>query len=387
MSAYVYRYIHPDYPWLYVGKTKNLYGRIFTHDNIKDDNIDRQYEELLLESSTYYIELENYEQASMVELYLIDKYKPTLNIKSKTTTTLPFSLETLPKWKKFVRKSDFDDLCNNTDLYPKKYLDTIGSFDDYKYLSVCADDDGLSHLFDENDSLFIDVSKSTKAFLSKIKGFTVANTDEYINSHQMAICNQNEVMPFLRYSNNKEIYFSGYLKNKDGKMYELRLYPDEMQLYSVTITGVMLRERLLGTVDNILDLHFIYEHFEYICNDLLKGRSLRAFVPSSIYAYKLMADLYFDITTNRYEEFTRGCNGFLDRDHSSMTKAEREIYFDKMKNHIIRTNNIFNKYRAVAEMYELVSFEDDITYSQHSIPQFSNVKEFNADEYRRCLFS
>ena len=78
-SQYVYRYIHPNYPWLYVGRTNDLARRIHEHDEEITDNIDKKYKKLLLESFVVYTELDNKAQSIALENYLIDVYKPTLN--------------------------------------------------------------------------------------------------------------------------------------------------------------------------------------------------------------------------------------------------------------------------------------------------------------------
>ena len=96
--SYVYRYVHPDNPWLYVGRTENIHNRIRNHNSAAYDNIDRQYSEMLNESAVYYIELSNKAQSIAVEAYLIDKYKPMLNkslIYENSGTTIDMSL---PKW-------------------------------------------------------------------------------------------------------------------------------------------------------------------------------------------------------------------------------------------------------------------------------------------------
>lgn len=101
MGHYVYRYMHPDYPWLYVGKTDDdLAKRIKTHQTCSTDNIERKYLDLLNESSIYYIELNSSVQTDYVEKILIDKYKPFLNKKDKNGATCEIEI-VLPKWKKF----------------------------------------------------------------------------------------------------------------------------------------------------------------------------------------------------------------------------------------------------------------------------------------------
>lgn len=109
MGHYVYRYMHPDYPWLYVGKTDaSLANRIRTHDTCKDDNISREYLPLLEESVVLYIELQNSVQTTYVEKMLIDKYKPFLNKMDKVDGECEIKFS-LPRWKKFIRKLDISE--------------------------------------------------------------------------------------------------------------------------------------------------------------------------------------------------------------------------------------------------------------------------------------
>lgn len=117
MGHYVYRYMHPDYPWLYVGKTDvDLKQRIRQH-TYSGDNIPRKYESLLNESSIYYIELDNSLQTTYIEKLLIDKYKPFLN-KADIIQDAPCPVEfTLPKWKKF------ESLCNLSNSDSKINID------------------------------------------------------------------------------------------------------------------------------------------------------------------------------------------------------------------------------------------------------------------------
>lgn len=109
MGHYVYRYMHPDYPWLYVGKTDaSLETRIRTHDTDKNDNISREYLPLLKESVVLYIELQNSLQTTYIEKLLIDKYKPTLNKADKVEAECPIDFS-IPKWKKYIRKFEIPE--------------------------------------------------------------------------------------------------------------------------------------------------------------------------------------------------------------------------------------------------------------------------------------
>ena len=108
---YVYRYIHPNYPWLYVGRTDDLTRRIDEHDKGLFDNIDEEYKNLLLESFVVYTEINNKAQAIVLENYLIDVYKPTLNKFNKYYGERVFDIYEI-NWKKYIRTSDFVN-CNN----------------------------------------------------------------------------------------------------------------------------------------------------------------------------------------------------------------------------------------------------------------------------------
>lgn len=134
MGHYVYRYMHPDYPWLYVGKTDtSLETRIKTHDTDKNDNISREYLPLLKESVVLYIELQNSLQTTYIEKLLIDKYKPTLNKADKVEEECPIDFS-IPKWKKYIRKSDvldvslFNQLKERLDIKNKPAIEETNNY-------------------------------------------------------------------------------------------------------------------------------------------------------------------------------------------------------------------------------------------------------------------
>ena len=111
---YVYRYIHPNYPWLYVGRTDDLIRRIDEHDNQLSDNIDAEYRDLLLQSFVLYTEVENKAQAIALESYLIDVYKPTLNKSNKYYGESIFDVYDI-NWKKYIRISDISNSNKDND--------------------------------------------------------------------------------------------------------------------------------------------------------------------------------------------------------------------------------------------------------------------------------
>lgn len=98
MSYYIYRYMHPDYAWLYVGQTVDIKGRIKSHDNSNTDNIDRKYEDLLKEATVLYFECNSKNQMNYIESYLIDKHKPFLNKAGKDKEVSCETEMKLPDW-------------------------------------------------------------------------------------------------------------------------------------------------------------------------------------------------------------------------------------------------------------------------------------------------
>lgn len=112
MSYYVYRYVHPDYPWLYVGLSTNLPLRIYTHNNSTGDNIDRKWEKELRESRVYYHECSDEQDMKTTEKYLINTFKPVANIIDKSDK--PSSLPAVDiGWKLYVQ--DNDSMANDSD--------------------------------------------------------------------------------------------------------------------------------------------------------------------------------------------------------------------------------------------------------------------------------
>lgn len=109
MSYYIYRYIHPDYAWLYVGQTVDIKGRIKSHDYSNTDNIDREYTDLLQEATVLYFECNSKNQMNYIESYLIDKYKPFLNKAGKDIDVSCEAEMKLPDWRVYRQGSkDFN---------------------------------------------------------------------------------------------------------------------------------------------------------------------------------------------------------------------------------------------------------------------------------------
>ena len=87
---YVYRYIHPNYPWLYVGRTDDLTRRIDEHDKGLFDNIDEEYKNLLLESLNQHLinSINTMAKACLIFMKLIGRNISELLILSIVITTI-----------------------------------------------------------------------------------------------------------------------------------------------------------------------------------------------------------------------------------------------------------------------------------------------------------
>lgn len=75
MHHYICRYSHPLHPWLYIGR---CHGTSF--DTTPEINsINPAYNDLLLESEVYYIELNSEDDAKLIERYLKGLFHPYIN--------------------------------------------------------------------------------------------------------------------------------------------------------------------------------------------------------------------------------------------------------------------------------------------------------------------
>ena len=118
MATYVYKYVHPDYPWLYVGKADSD-----VKDRVNAHRKEKKFKPFLKNAKIYYMELENKAQSKFVESYFIDKYKPHINTVDKYEGESVFELKFLPEWKPYEEyiKSKVKDapIINNW----KDYID------------------------------------------------------------------------------------------------------------------------------------------------------------------------------------------------------------------------------------------------------------------------
>lgn len=200
MGHYVYQYLHPDYGHLYCGRTNSLDKRIYEHNNCKDDNIPREYEELLKESIIMYIELQNKAQEISVEAYCIDKYKPYLNKALKCGDCEDSVLEMkLPKWKRYEPKNlkYKQQLCSIREEKEKIIEDILNTEEDIKQ---------------KKDDL-----NKMKFKLNKICYEIKAQNSNKCNNILFAFYSD-DIRWFYEHCENKEVRFHSEIYNKLGEI-------------------------------------------------------------------------------------------------------------------------------------------------------------------------
>lgn len=200
MGHYVYQYLHPEYGHLYCGRTNDLDKRIYEHNNLKTDNISREYEELLRESIVMYVELSNKAQEVAVEAYCIDKYKPYLNKMLKYDEDNGFILDMkLPKWH----------------LYDPKKLK-------YKQQLCIANTEKLQ-IIDEISNIEneIEIKKETlniiKFDLAKIN-YEIKMQENIKKNNVLFGFNLNDIKWFYKHCDNKDVKFYSEVYDKIGKL-------------------------------------------------------------------------------------------------------------------------------------------------------------------------
>lgn len=98
----VYKYVYDD-QIIYIGKTNvSLNQRIYGHS--KED----KFQDYLDKAKVYYAELKNNTETSFVELYLINKYKPILNVASVLDGNSNIFMEEpeWQSWEKFFEENE-----------------------------------------------------------------------------------------------------------------------------------------------------------------------------------------------------------------------------------------------------------------------------------------
>ena len=114
----VYRFLDFDGKVIYIGKTKNLSKRVFTHFSKKGHLPDECY---LSCCKIEYMEFESATDMDLAEIYLINKYSPIYNKMSNNKDYCTWDLEVNEDWKDYeynIQLSKFrfikykEDICN-----------------------------------------------------------------------------------------------------------------------------------------------------------------------------------------------------------------------------------------------------------------------------------
>lgn len=110
-NFYVYRFLDNNDNIIYVGKTNNIYSRIYNHINIAI-SIKQNENQFLMYQNIYkieYSEVKSDYHMNIYEIHYICKYNPPFNDNFKSNNTQLFDLPELI-WKPFVFKSFLDDI-------------------------------------------------------------------------------------------------------------------------------------------------------------------------------------------------------------------------------------------------------------------------------------
>jgi len=138
---YVYIYMHPQYPYLYIGRTCDLKHRIWCHDNNERDNISREHEKLLNESTVYYVELNSRTESEIAETYLINKHKPLLNKAKKYGESVTDGFVSLPAFKKLdERERKIRRACEDMSYEQEKFKGMSEQLQEWEKANMTADE-------------------------------------------------------------------------------------------------------------------------------------------------------------------------------------------------------------------------------------------------------
>lgn len=127
MGYYVYKYVY-DGEIVYIGKNDtNLKNRIKQHE--KEEKF-----QPYLSSVIYFIELANKAESKAIETFLINKYKPSLNVADKYESISDFLEFTEPEWKEYGIKKVEYNIKKEEDIRLKRIKEDIQKFGlDKKY--------------------------------------------------------------------------------------------------------------------------------------------------------------------------------------------------------------------------------------------------------------
>lgn len=162
---YVYRFLNKKGEIIYIGKTKELMKRIKSHNHLSKlcyNNVDK----------IEYITLNNQDEMSIYERYLINKYNPKYNREYKNNSTFEFELPE-KEWKEYLYS--FKNITKDI-----KHIDIGDCF------LICEDDIDIEAYF-----LFIDEYDFTKYEYELLKilvvscshgGITIEDDGDYLKA-------------------------------------------------------------------------------------------------------------------------------------------------------------------------------------------------------------
>lgn len=105
----VYKYVH-DGNIIYIGKSENIVQRINQHAKCKD--LDMKFGPYIDKVKVYVHECANKTEMDALEILLINKYKPVLNISFKTNDEVSFRIDdSFLDWKEYI-ESDYQEYAN-----------------------------------------------------------------------------------------------------------------------------------------------------------------------------------------------------------------------------------------------------------------------------------
>lgn len=116
---YIYKFVNTNNEILYIGKSVDVIRRIWSH------NITKQLKDI--EYTVCYIRIDNPIIISLLELYLINKYKPVYNKDSKYENYEYFNIDL------DLQDKNWRILSNSTDEQITKYSEVLYSTDESNY--------------------------------------------------------------------------------------------------------------------------------------------------------------------------------------------------------------------------------------------------------------
>lgn len=194
---YIYRFLDKDNNIIYVGKTNNIYSRIYGHINIAN-SLNQNENQFLMYQNIYrieYSEVKSDYHMNIYEIHYICKYNPPFNDNYKSSNTDLFDLPDDLIWKPFIFKSYLDniqfhysikygkdainvknELKINQDFYNEIINSYINSY--FTYFQFNQDQDLYSDIINEKEE---NVLIDDELDYCKIHNCNIENDDECEN--------------------------------------------------------------------------------------------------------------------------------------------------------------------------------------------------------------